>query len=325
MRKLKFVTILVFCIILFVFASAVQMVSAQEVRLHYAGSTVGGGAYIVALAHAQVVNEMVDGVSITVESTPGGVDNARLVNMNEFQIGHAANIAAYNAYHGKGEFEGNPAENLRGWIPLYSSFVQIVVLNDSPIKTIEDLKGKRVSVGPMGSGTENIAKSFFTGAGMTYEDFGKVYYLPYAESNSGLIEGSLDAAFIATGIPTPAVEELSATRDIRILTVEPKEAKIITSDYPYFSPGIIPADTYGFLDKDLPTVRGATIAFIHKDIPEDVVYKMTKAIWENIDILASIHSSQKHLKPGMISSGVQSIMDLHPGAEKYYREQGWLD
>ena len=301
----------------------IGVANSQAMKLHYAGSGVGGGAYIVALAHAQVINEKVDGINVTVEATPGGVDNARLVNINEFQIGHAANIAAYNAYHGKAEFEGKPAKKILGFVPLYSSFVQLVVLKDSSIKSVKDIKGKRISVGPMGSGTESIAKSFFTGAGMSYDDF-KEYYLPYSETLNGLKSGSLDAGFIATGIPTPSVEEIAATHDIRIIPVQHEEAVEITDDYPYFSPGVIAADTYQFLNKDLPTVRGFTVAFVNKDIPKDAVYKMTKAIWENKDILSSIHSSQKYLEPDMVKYGIQPIMDIHPGAKQYYDEQNWL-
>lgn len=292
----------------------------EILRLNYGGATVGGAAYAVSVAHATIWNENIEGLDVTVEASTGGADNAIMTHNNEYQIAHAANIAAYNVFHGVDEYEGQKHENIRGIIPLYSCCLQVVVLDDSPIETVEDLKGKRISVGIKGSGTEIISRNFLKLQGLTYDDI-EEYYLAYTETVDGLKDGSLDVGLISTGIPTPAVMELSATHNIRILPVEVDEAQL--TDYPFFSPGPVPAGTYEVFDYDIPTIRFYTIGFVHKDLSDDLVYEMTKALWENKDRLAEIHSSQKHLNSDEVQTAMAPI-PLHPGAERYYKEQGWV-
>ena len=313
-----------FALSLLLSVSAMNAQAGQVVDLAYGAGTVGSTINSVVMAHTTIINEQNIGIRISAEASGGGVDNIRLTGDGEFQISTAANISAWQAVNGVGDFAGDKVDNVLGLLPIYSSFVMIVVPKDSPIKTLADLKGKKVSVGVKGSGAEVIVQSFITGAGMTYDDF-RPYFLAQSESNDGLKDRSLDALIYATGVPMPAIMELNATDDIRLIPVSVEEAEMITADYPFFSPGTIPAGTYDGMNDPIPSVQGFTIGFIRADVPDDIVYTITKIIWENRDALARIHASQRLLEPSMIKSGLLPIMDIHPGAMKYYKEQGWVD
>ncbi len=306
---------------IFAFAASV---GAGEMELSYGAGTVGSTINSVVMAHTTILNEKVPYLTITAEASGGGVDNIRLTEDDEFQISTAANISAWQAVNGQGDFADGKTQHVLGLTPIYSSFVMIIVPQDSPIQTIDDLKGKRVSVGVKGSGAEVIVQSFITGAGMSYDDF-RPYYLAQSESNDGLKDRSLDAIIYATGIPMPAVMELNAVDKIRLIPVPTEQAEKITAPYPFFSAGVIPAGTYDGMNEDIPAVQGFTIGFIRDSVPDDVVYDITKTLWESKDDLATIHSSQRALDPAMVKSGLEPVMPIHPGALKYYKEMGWVD
>ncbi len=297
---------------------------SQTVYLNYGAGTSGSTINSVVLAHAQIINEYVENVEVSPEASGGGSDNLRLTEDGTFSMSTAGNVAAYDAVNGVGDFQGETFDNVMGWLPAYASYFMLVVPAESSIKSIYDIKGKRVSVGVKGSGAEVYARGVIEGAGLTYDDF-TPYYLAQSESNDAIKDGSIDALIYATGVPVPAIMELNAVDDIRIVPIEKEDAEKIAEGVAFFSPGVIPAGTHEGMDEDIPTVQSFTIAFIRADVPEDVVYEMTKAIWEHKDELSSMHASQEHLDPSMIGFGITPVMKLHPGAEKYYKEMGWID
>ena len=200
----------------------------------------------------------------------------------------------------------------------------VIVLENSPIKTYHDLKGKRVSLGVKGGTAEIICDLVMKeGYGLTEETY-DLYNIPPSEAANGLKDGSLDAINVGGGIPSPVIMEMQATHPVRVLPVEPEIAEKIYENYPFMIPGVIPEGTHEG-HPEVPAVRTYTIGYVNKDLPEDLVYEMTKAIWENIDELAQVHVSQKDLDPSMIKSVASLPVPLHPGAERYYKEKGWLD
>ena len=296
-------------------ASDEESGNKETIYLSYGAGTVGSAVNSVVLAHTKIFSDNVPNLQVSAQASGGGVDNLKFTEDNTFQISTAANISIYQAMNGVGDFESGALKNIRGLIPVYPSYVQIVVPSKSDIYTIEDMRGKKISVGNKGSGAEVICQSFFNGAGMSYEDF-KPYYLAQQETMDGVKDGSLDVGFFATGVPASAVMELMTTSDVRLIEINTEEAAKITADYPFFSPGVIPAGTYKGQDKGIPTVQGFTDAYVHKDVPDDIVYAMVKALWEHKDQLGEIHASQKVLNPEMIETGLMPIVDLHPGAAK---------
>lgn len=305
-------------------SSNVQPAPAATQYLSLGAGTSGSTINTVVLGYTSILNEYCGGVQVSAEASSGGSDNLRYVQDGVFQISTAGNIATYQAVNGIGDFEGESFENVKGWMPCYASYVMIVVPQESSIQTLQDLRGKRVSVGTKGSGAEVIVAAMMEGAGITYDTDFTPYYLSTADSNDALVEGSIDALIYATGIPTPALMELMAIDDVRIVPIEQEEAEGISKGQAYFSAGAIPAGTYDGVDRDVPTLQSFTIAFVSAELDENTVYNMTKCLWEHLDELGAIHSSQKLLTPQMILESITPVMELHPGALKYYQEKGWV-
>lgn len=300
--------------------------TAQSDAIHLSAGAGTSGSTIntVVLGYTQILNEYCQEVNVTAEASSGGSDNLRYVQDGVFQISTSGNIAVYQAVNGIGDFSGETFENVKGWLPCYASYVMIVVPNESDIHTLQDLRGKRVSVGTRGSGAEVIVQAMMSGAGITYNNDFTPYYLSTADSNDALIEGTIDALIYATGIPTPSLMELMAIDDVRIIPIEKEEAEKIANGQAYFSPGIIPKGTYDGVDYDIPTLQSFTIAVVNADVDEDTVYKITECIWDHLEELGNVHASQKLLQPQMIVESITPVMELHPGAEKYYKEKGWV-
>ena len=293
-------------------------------QLVYGAGTSGSTVNTVVLGQTQILNNYCKNIQITAEASSGGSDNLRYTQDGVFQISTASSTAAYQAVHGEGDFKGEVFDNVKGWIPFYLSYVMIVVPDESNIKRLNDLRGKRVSVGARGSGAEVICHAMFNGAGITYADF-KPYFLSTADSNEALIDGTIDVTILATGVPTPALMELMAMKKIRIIAIPEEEAAEIAKDTAFLSAGSIPAGTYEGINYDIPTLQSSTIAYISTEVDETIVYDMTKCIWEHLDELADVHISQKNLNPQMIKECILPIMELHGGAKKYYKEKGWID
>jgi len=259
-------------------------------------------------------------VYASVEATGCGVDSTILNNANQVDFGSAANGVVYQAYRGIGRFKKKRYTNIRGWVPCYQLPLHIVVLHDDPANTIADLKGKRISVGIKGSGSEVVADEVFTALGMPYAHF-KPYYLQYRETLDGLKAGTLDAAIFVTGIPVPALLELEATHPFKLIPLSEENITRVTKKYSYYYPVTIPAETYKGIG-EIQTVGSYTITTVYKDLSEDFVYRATKAFWENQDVMIAAHPSQKRLELKMVKEAILPILPLHPGAERYYKEVG---
>ncbi|PLX77227.1 MAG: C4-dicarboxylate ABC transporter, partial [Azoarcus sp.] len=208
---------------------------------------------------------------------------------------------------------------LRGMAAIYPNYIQIVAASDSGIKTLADLKGKRVSVGAARSGTELNARAIFKGAGMTYDDLGKVEYLPFGESVELIKNRQLDATLQSAGLGVASLRDLANALQITVVPVSTDVvAKIGDAAY---QASVIPANTYQGQTADVPTVRIRNILVTHSGVSDDAVYAMTKTMFENLDQLVNAHAAAK----GITKEDAAAVpLPLHPGAERYYREVGLL-
>ncbi|GAA0369749.1 TAXI family TRAP transporter solute-binding subunit [Bacillus horti] len=293
--------------------------------LAFGGASPGGAAYQLSTTYAEIINSALDYVQVNVEVTGGGPDNVSLIQNGSLDSGHGNSGVGYNAYRGIDDFEGKEHGDLRAWFPLYNYPFQVTVLENSSIESIEDLKGKRIGVNVHGSGGEKTANQVFTALGLNKDEDYNPYYLDYDEALDALKTGRIDATVFSTGAPTPSLLELGTTHGFRILNFTEEELQIIDDKYPYYAGGTIPAGTYSQIDEDVRTVFAATLNYIHADLPEELVYDLTKAIWENKDRLESAHPTQKDLNAELIESALIPIMPLHPGAERYFKENGLID
>ncbi|WP_102271783.1 TAXI family TRAP transporter solute-binding subunit [Cytobacillus massiliigabonensis] len=275
----------------------------------------GGTYYPLGGAFAEIISDAT-GIQTNAE-----VSGASAENMNTLKDGNAeiafsqTDIASY-AKEGKLMFEGAAVDNVSAIGTLYPETIQIVTTAKSGIKTVEDLKGKKVSVGAPGSGTNPNAEQILEVHGMTFDDINK-QDLSFDESTAGIQDGTIDAAFVTAGTPTGAVEGLSATEDIVIIPIAQDKIDALIEKYPYYIKDEVPAGTYKLKDA-VSTVAVQAMLVVSNDLSEDVVYDVTKAIFENLDKVT--HAKGKLIKAENAVKGVG--IEIHPGAQKYYDEKG---
>lgn len=259
------------------------------------------------------------GVQTDAVSSNASADNVMAVHNDEAELAFVQTDVMANAAEGINAFDGEPITDVLGLGSLYPETIQIVTSADSGIKSVEDLAGKTVSVGAPGSGTFINAEQILEVHGMTMDDI-EAQNLDFGESTGGIQDGNIDAAFITSGTPTGAVEGLTATTDISIVPVAPEKTEELIAKYPYYAPDVIPAGTYG-LEEDVETVAVLAMIVVKDSLSEDLVYDITKAIYENAASMSHAKAEFITLETALDGIGI----DLHPGAEKYYSEEGVLE
>ncbi|HWO77542.1 MAG TPA: TAXI family TRAP transporter solute-binding subunit [Bacillus sp. (in: firmicutes)] len=259
------------------------------------------------------------GINTTPNSSNASADNMAALADGSAQIAFTQTDVASNAIEGINSFEGNPIDNVQAIGSLYPETIQIVTTADSGIESVEDLKGKTVSVGAPGSGTYVNAEQILEAHGLSIEDDINAQNLDFAESTGGIQDGNIDAAFITAGTPTGAVEGLSATVEVKIVPIAEDKIEELVAEYPYYAKDVIPAGTYG-MEGEVTTVAVLAMLAVTDSLSEDVVYDITKAIYENADKIS--HAKGEFIKKESALNGIG--IDLHPGAEKYFKEAGIL-
>lgn len=260
------------------------------------------------------------GATANSQSTAASATNATTVNQGEAEIALAMGDTVVDAFEGIDSFEEQGAqEDIRSIASLYTNFSQIVVTKKSGIRTVEDLKGKRVAVGAPASGTEISARRILSVYNMSYDDI-TVDYLSFAEGVEGMQNGNIDAVVFSSGIPNAGILELNTTEEIAIVEIEEDKILRMQEDYPAFFPAIVPQDTYDGMESDVSTVGVNNVLITHKDVSDDVVYAMTKAVFENLSELRDSHNAAEEID---ITKALENLpAPLHPGAKKYFDEQG---
>ncbi|MGP9557477.1 TAXI family TRAP transporter solute-binding subunit [Psychrobacter sp. AOP7-A1-24] len=256
------------------------------------------------------------GVNSKTQTTGASVENVNLLTQGKVDMVLALSDVVTDAVEGKNNFE-QPITNIQQIAVLYPNVVQIVTSKDSGIKNIEDLRGKRIAVGDQGSGTEVNARTLLEGFGITYDDV-TVDYLGFAEAADGMKAGKIEAAFFSSGLPNSSLMELEQGLDLQIVTINQDTLKEIIATKPYFKTFEIPADTYGN-EVAIPTAAIMNALLVSSDLSEDDGYKLTKALFENLDGLKTAHQAANDISLETANNGM--VAPIHPGAKKYYDEQ----
>jgi len=291
---------------------------AQTQFLNIATGGTAGTYYPLGGAMAEIFNQNVRGVEASVQATGASVANINMMAQGQVDLALVQNDIAFYAAQGLEMFR-SPIANLRGIANLYPEVIQIVARADSGIRTVEDLKGKRVAVGDAGSGTEANARQILAAAGLSYNDI-TVRYLSFAEASNNLRDGHIDAAFVTAGIPTAAIQDVAATRDIVLVSVSPDLAARLQQEYPFYIAVTVPGGTYQGVNEDVPTVAVGAMLAVRADLSEDLVYNLTKALFENLDRLAQAHVRGGDVSLETAKDGMS--LELHPGAARYFDEVG---
>ena len=289
-------------------------------RLAVATGGTAGVYFPLGGAFANIINEKVEGASANAESTGASVENVNLLNNGDVDFAMIQNDISYYAFNAAEMFSGQAAmPNLRGVATLYPEVVQIVALAASGINTMEDLKGKRVAVGAPGSGAEANARQILNAHGITYDDI-RADFLSFAEAADGLKDGNVDSAFLTAGTPTAAVTDLSTTHRINIVSISDDMARQLISEFPFYKRVKIPAGTYRNQDRDINTISVMAMLTVRAGLSDDLVYNITKALFENLDMFAAAHVRGADLKLETAKEGMS--LEIHPGAARFYTEAG---
>jgi TRAP transporter TAXI family solute receptor len=302
---------------------AVQASAADKIFLTLASGSPGGAYYPLGGGMSVIVQKTVEGFRCAAESTGASVENSRLVGNGDSDMGMVMGSVGYNASQGKAPFEKK--YNIVALFQMYPAPQHLVTTAQSGIKSIADLKGKKVSIDVPGSGCSTMAKIILEEAGFKLDKDLTIANLSQTESVQALKDGVIDATFFNFAYPGSAVMDLAATRDIVLVPIEQKLADKIIKKYPYYVKIVIPGKTYSKVDHDVLCLGDSNVMIANRKMKDDVAYKIVKAIYSNVKegqyALINVHPVAAQLTP---QNAVNSPLPLHPGAAKYFREVGAL-
>ena len=259
------------------------------------------------------------GVNVTVVSTDGSKANIQGIDAGNYQLGTVQSDVMAYGWEGTRSFEAEGKVNsFRTVAGLYAEAVQLVTMKED-IKSVADLKGKAVSIGAPGSGVYFNAIDVLKAAGLTENDI-KAQYQSFADSADALKDGKIDAAFIVAGAPTPAITELCTTNSAYLVPIDGEIAEKVMADGPFYTEYVIPANTYNGQTEDVKTVTVKATLIVSASATEDDVYKLTAAIFDNIDAITSENAKGAELSIENATSGM--TVPFHAGAAKYFAEKG---
>ena len=260
------------------------------------------------------------GITVNAVSTGGSKDNIQGIDSGDYQLGTVQSDVMHYAWNGTRSFEEDgKIASFRTVAGLYAEAVQLVTVNPE-IKSVSDLKDKKVSIGAPGSGVYFNAMDVLAAAGLTEKDI-KPQYQNFDESADALKDGKIDAAFIVAGAPTPAITELSMTNaNVRIVPIDGDIADKLMKDNTFYSVYKIPAETYKNQAEEISTVTVKATLIVSADASEDDVYNLTAAIFDNIDSITKEHAKGAELSLENATDGL--TVPFHAGAAKYFKEKG---
>lgn len=258
-------------------------------------------------------------IDVTVVSTDGSKANIQGIDAGDYQLGTVQSDVMAYAWAGTRSFETDgKVDSFRVVAGLYAEAVQLVTLNPD-IKSVADLRGKKVSIGAPGSGVYFNAMDVLAAAGLTVDDI-QAQYQSFADSADALKDGKIDAAFVVAGAPTPAITELCVSKQAYLVPIDGEVAATMMASCPFYTTYTIPAGTYQGQDKDITTVTVKATLIVSANASEDDVYKLTKAIFENAEAIAKENSKGAELSLENATSGMTA--PFHKGAAKYFAEKG---
>ncbi len=300
-----------------VLAGAALPAAAQDFIAVLTGGT-SGVYYPLGVALSKIYGEKIPGARPSVQATKASVENLTLLQQGKGEIAFTLGDSLISAW--KGEEEAGfktKLDKLRGLAAVYPNYVQIVASKESGIRTLADLKGKRLSVGAPKSGTELNARAILAAAGLSYTDLGKVEYLPFAESVELMKNRQLDATLQSAGLGVASIRDLATSVDI--VVVEVPAAVVEKAGVPFVK-ATIPADTYKGQTAPVQTTAVVNYLVTRADLKDDTVYAMTKTLFENLGEMTAAHAAARAISLEKALEGMP--VPVHPGALRYLKEKG---
>jgi TRAP transporter TAXI family solute receptor len=307
-----------------VFAVALLTVLPVHAQQQYINVLTGGTSgiyYPLGVALSRIYGNALPESRSSTQATKASLENLNLLQSGRGEIAFTMGDTLSNAWRGNEEagFK-TPLKKLRTVAGLYTNYIHIVASQESGIRTLADLKGKRVSVGAPRSGNMINAQEIFKAAGLSFKDFSKVEYLPFGESVELMKNRQLDATLQSGGLGMASIRDLASS--VKIVFVPVPAAVVAKIGDPAYGSGVFPAKTYIGQDESVPTAVIRNFLATREDLPADTVYRMTKSMFENLDMLTAAHAAAKDIVRDNAYKDMP--VPLHPGAERYYREVGLI-
>ncbi len=319
--------LLLTCIICATFSAAPSQ--ASDKNLIIATATTGGTFYPVGVAIGTLISLKLSGthqITATAINSAGSGENIQMLKNKEADLAILQALYGLNAYKGEGPYKGKPYKDFRSITMLWENVEHFPLLKKYVKKgNIEDLKnlGKKFSIGKRGSGTEGSGRTLLKIMGVDVDKDVVLEFLGYTPSAQAMMDGRIAGANIPAGPPAAAITQLYAqlgSDDVTVLEFTDEQVAKIQKEYPIWNRYVIPAETYPSQEKDINTISQPNFLACRADLPDDVVYLMTKTIYENLPFLNQIHKATKAMSLERATKGLPA--PLHPGAVKFYREVG---
>ncbi len=323
-RKKGFVLVLVFLLAVAFSLPAGPVDAAKRRFVSIAAGWVTGAYFPMAGAISRIAYKHLQdkGIKVTAESSGASVANAKLIGAGDTDLAILQNDIASYAYEGKKPMFDAKTPELLGVCTLFPEHVQLVARKDSKIKSPADLKGKKVAIGPVGSGTTENAVQILEGWGLKVEDLGKAEQLTAEQSADYIKDGRLDAAFFTVAIGAAVIMDTSLVVEVEIVPIAGDNVKKLVKKYPFYAEQVVPGGSYKGNDKDVPTVSVMAMLAARADLEADIVYAILNAMYSDLDQLKKAHDKFKDI--AMEKGLVGMSIPLHPGAQKYFKEKGVL-
>lgn len=306
-------------------ALATTAATAEErfITIGTGGQT--GVYFVVGQSICRLVNRdtATSGLKCTAPSTGGSIANINAIKAGDMDMGVAQSDWQYHAYNGTSKFEGDKFDKERAVFSVHSEPFNVIARDDANIKTFDDLKGKRVNVGNPGSGQLATMEVLLAAKGWSMADFALASELKPAEQAAALGDNKVDAIIYTVGNPNGSIQEAVSTVAAHLVPVTGPEVDKLIADNPFYAKAVIPGGMYPGTPDDVETFGVKATFVTSADVPDDVVYEVVKAVFDNFDRFKKLHPAFETLKEEeMIKDGLSA--PLHPGAIKYYKERGWM-
>jgi TRAP transporter TAXI family solute receptor len=277
--------------------------------------------YPLGVGISQLVRTAVPEATVAVQATAASAENLQLLEAGRGEVGFTLADVLADAWEGNAEAGfTTPLTRLRAIAGIYPNYIHLVASAASGVKTLSDLKGKSVSVGPPGSGTELNARAIVRAAGLSYTDFSKVEYLSFSESVELIKNRQLDVTLQSAGLGVASIRDLAVSLPIVVVPIPADVVARVGRDV--YRPAMIPAGTYEGQSQAIETAAIQNVLATHEGVPESVVYRTTKALFEHLDQLAAAHVAAKEIQRERAAAELP--VPLHPGAAAYFKETGLL-
>ncbi len=290
---------------------------ASKIIASVATGPVGTASYQIGVGVGDILNKKGFNVALNVEESKGWLENVRLLSNGEVEFGHSTGRFAYDAYMAKGMYKNLKPKQLFSIIAQSASVAEIYVTKKSGIKSVYEFKGKKIAIGQPGGASGLNSKTLFEAAGLDLKDM-KVYEIRLQDAVNMVKDGQIDGGIWYGMVPLSALVELFLVRDVNMLPVPAEVVMKMCELNPAYIPDYVPPGYYKGVDLPVPSVQDMGIWLANRDVSEEAVYQVTKAIVENLGDLGNVHASFKRMHKGMFLTGLS--IPLHPGALKYYKE-----